>query len=81
MTSKVQSAEPVNVVLTVEPVMGPDEVVPVPPLEVVHGPPQLHQRLSYGGGEAEPRAPAECGEPNTTNSDKEKTERPCCYTR
>ena len=58
-------------VLTVEPVMGPDEVVPVPPLEVVLRSPQLHQRLSHGGGEAEPRAPAECGEPNTANSDGE----------
>ena len=46
--------------LTVETVVRPDEVVPVPPLEVVLGPPELHQRLSHGGGEPVARAPAEC---------------------
>jgi hypothetical protein len=68
-------------VLTVEPVMGPGEVVPVPTFEVVLGPPQLHQRLSHDGGEAEPRAPAEHSEPNTTSSGKEKTGRSCCCAR
>jgi hypothetical protein len=52
--------------LTVETVVRPDEVVPVPPLEVVLGPPELHQWLSHGGGEPEPRAPEEC-ETNTNS--------------
>jgi hypothetical protein len=52
--------------LTVETVVRPDEVVPVPPLEVVLGPPELHQGLSHGGGEPEPRAPEEC-ETNTNS--------------
>jgi hypothetical protein len=49
-----------TMMLTVETIVRPDEVVPVPPLEVILGPPELHQRLSHGGGEPEPRAPAEC---------------------
>lgn len=46
--------------LTVETVVRPDEVVPIPHLEVILGPPELHQRLSHGGGEPEARASAEC---------------------
>lgn len=49
-------------VLTVEAVVRPGEVAPIPNLEVELGALQPHQRLPHGGGEPVARAPAERSE-------------------